>query len=379
MTLELADDYGLRDNVIVLEDEVLKLDMFDSFEIYWDLHELYIHGSFVFRDEGNIFEKKKITTGAKLHLYGKDLIDKEMNQDFILTDVSEIRSQSPTYKTHVVRFMDPAMYSIMKIYKAKGFPENKKIQDIFMEYYKSLDNKKWKERFTQKEVKWMIKKDLTLKNPYIVPADRSLMVILHRILSENDILFFSRRNDYTAIEHKVLLTQKPRAEIFEFMPTNTKYTYRIGDITNNSAKGTSTGTILPNAKEFSYDHNAKKANISKLTHQQITSEGKLGKTESNINEIQEGDKILYNSHGNSTYTDMYRRYTNKMFEIEITVPGTFNNQVGDMVEVNIPTNNFGDTNIDKNISGKYLITKVTDKFVQAYFVQRLTLSRSTFK
>lgn len=379
MVLELADEYGLRDNVILIGDEVLKLDMFDSFEIYWDLHELYVHGTFIFRDEGNIFETNKISTNSTIHIYGKDLIDKEMNMDFIIMDISEIRSKSPTYKTHVVKFIDPVMFNIMKLFKSKGFPEKKKIKDIFLEYYKSLDNKKWVERFTQKEVKWLIKKDLTLEHSYIVPADRPLVTILVRILSDNDILFFPRRDDFIAIEHKMLLSQKVREGTFEFMPTNSKYTYRIGDITNNSAKGTASNMILPNAKEFTYDYNAKRANISKLSYDKIQEDGKLGTNDPGLVKEQEGDKILYNSHGNSSYQEMYRRYTNKMFEIDIVVPGTFNNQIGDLVEVNIPTNAFGDTDIDKNISGEYLITKVTDKFIQSSFVQLLTLSRSSLK
>lgn len=62
----------------------------------------------------------------------------------------------------------------------------------------------------------------------------------------------------------------------------------------------------------------------------------------------------------------------------MTVPGTFNNNIGDVVEIIIPTSN-NKLDIEKNISGKYLIIKVTDKIMMNKFVQQITIARAKNK
>jgi hypothetical protein len=63
---------------------------------------------------------------------------------------------------------------------------------------------------------------------------------------------------------------------------------------------------------------------------------------------------------------------------EVIVPGWSKRNIGDIIELQMETLNINE-DIDKNMSGKWVITKMIDKVAQGHFTQLLTIARSVNK
>lgn len=375
MALELNSSLELVESKIKVKDKELNVDEIQDIEIYWDMDNLYTYGFITFRDELNFVENAPILVNDEIEVYFKDGLKKIYKQKFIIQKIVK----AGTYKgvNHATfEIIDKNAIHFMKVYDSKGFM-NKTVQDVIVEYYK---------KHNQEEDRKMLN-DSTPNNwgndgnaSFIVPGDRSLFSSLNLFIKESDILLFNRRDEIMMTDYKRMNSRNARKEFFTINPDNQFYNFRIGDYFVKGGDSFSNTITNSDTEVVSYDYKAgKKVVKQNIGFKEATASSKsLGKTDIDPVPSNETKRIVYAPNNSNKNMYIQKKYANRAIEVVMTVPGAFINNVGDVVEIVIPTSN-NKLDIEKNISGKYLITKVVDKITLNKFVQQITVSRAKNK
>lgn len=375
MPLELNSSLELAESKIKVKDKEINVDEIQDVEIYWDMDNLYTFGTIAFRDELNFIENAPILVNDEIELYFKDGLKKVYKQTFIIQKVIK----AGTYKgvNHAtLEIIDKNAIEFMKVYDSKGFI-NTSVQDVIVEYYKKYNKEENRKMYNESTpTGWGNDGNSSL----IVPGDRSLFSSLNMFIKETDILLFNRRDDIMLTDYKKLNSKNPKKEVFTINPENQFYNYRIGDYYVKGGDSFANTITNSDTEVVTYDYKAgKKVVKQNMGFKEASNESKsLGKTDINIVPSNETKRIVYASNNSGSNMFIQKKYANRAIQIVMTVPGTFNNNIGDVVEIIIPTSN-NKLDIEKNISGKYLIIKVTDKIMMNKFVQQITIARAKNK
>lgn len=375
MALELNSSLELVESKITVKGKELNVDEIQDLEIYWDMDNIYTYGTLTFRDELNFVENAPILVNDEIELYFKDGLKKVYKQTFIIQKV--IKAGSHKGVNHcTLELMDKNAIGFMKVYDSKGFV-NKSVQEVIVEYYKKYNQEKDRKLLNNSTpTGWGNDGNSSL----IIPGDRSLFSSLNMLVRETDILLFNRRDEIYVTDYKKLNSQEARKENFTINPDNQFYNYRIGDYYVKGGDSFANTVTNSNTEVVTYDYKAgKKVVKQNMGFKEASSASKsLGKTDIDIVPDNQTKRIVYASNNSGSNMFLQKKYANRAIQVVMTVPGTFNNNVGDVVDITIPTSN-SKLDIEKNISGKYLIIKVVDKIMMNKFVQQITVARAKNK
>lgn len=375
MALELNSSLELVESKITVKGKELNVDEIQDLEIYWDMDNIYTYGTLTFRDELNFVENAPILVNDEIELYFKDGLKKVYKQTFIIQKV--IKAGSHKGVNHcTLELMDKNAIGFMKVYDSKGFV-NKSVQEVIVEYYKKYNQEKDRKMYNNSTpTGWGNDGNSSL----IIPGDRSLFSSLNMLVRETDILLFNRRDEIYVTDYKKLNSQEARKENFTINPDNQFYNYRIGDYYVKGGDSFANTVTNSNTEVVTYDYKAgKKVVKQNMGFKEASSASKsLGKTDIDIVPDNQTKRIVYASNNSGSNMFLQKKYANRAIQVVMTVPGTFNNNVGDVVDITIPTSN-SKLDIEKNISGKYLIIKVVDKIMMNKFVQQITVARAKNK
>lgn len=375
MALELNSSLELVESKITVKGKELNVDEIQDLEIYWDMDNIYTYGTLTFRDELNFVENAPILVNDEIELYFKDGLKKVYKQTFIIQKV--IKAGSHKGVNHcTLELMDKNAIGFMKVYDSKGFV-NKSVQEVIVEYYKKYNQEKDRKMYNNSTATgWGNDGNSSL----IIPGDRSLFSSLNMLVRETDILLFNRRDEIYVTDYKKLNSQEARKENFTINPDNQFYNYRIGDYYVKGGDSFANTVTNSNTEVVTYDYKAgKKVVKQNMGFKEASSASKsLGKTDIDIVPDNQTKRIVYASNNSGSNMFLQKKYANRAIQVVMTVPGTFNNNVGDVVDITIPTSN-SKLDIEKNISGKYLIIKVVDKIMMNKFVQQITVARAKNK
>lgn len=375
MALELNSSLELVESKITVKGKELNVDEIQDLEIYWDMDNIYTYGTLTFRDELNFVENAPILVNDEIELYFKDGLKKVYKQTFIIQKV--IKAGNHKGVNHcTLELMDKNAIGFMKVYDSKGFV-NKSVQEVIVEYYKKYNQEKDRKMYNNSTpTGWGNDGNSSL----IIPGDRSLFSSLNMLVRETDILLFNRRDEIYVTDYKKLNSQEARKENFTINPDNQFYNYRIGDYYVKGGDSFANTVTNSNTEVVTYDYKAgKKVVKQNMGFKEASSASKsLGKTDIDIVPDNQTKRIVYASNNSGSNMFLQKKYANRAIQVVMTVPGTFNNNVGDVVDITIPTSN-SKLDIEKNISGKYLIIKVVDKIMMNKFVQQITVARAKNK
>ena len=375
MVLEEVESALLRECIIKVKGkEIDSTHIMDS-EITWDLHSFMNYGYITFRDALNHVENAPIIVGDELDMYFKDFDKKIYKQKFKVQKISKIKVKSGAKEFYAkIEFIDKNSFEFMKVYESKAY-KSKPVQDFIKEYFNKYkqDDKSLTDETTP----------LYFGNngdeSFIIPSDRSFFKTLNKMITDVDMLFFNKRKEVMMTFYDKLTSKGPRGPAFKPDPKNEHYIHKIADYDIKNYDGFTSNITNGKIEIYSIDYKAGKK-IIKTPYDFSTAEGEIGKLGGTTIPITEDKdpKVLFSTYNSKAVQSIAKKYASKAVEIVMTVPGTFENEVGDVIEVEFPTGNIKE-DIEKNISGKYLITKVVDKIISGYFVQQLTVSRTCNK
>lgn len=375
MALELNSSLELVESKIIVKGKEINVDEIQDVEIYWDIDNLYTFGTVTFRDELNFIENAPILVNDEIELYFKDGLKKVYKQTFIIQKV--VKAGTHKGVNHAsLEIIDKNAIEFMKVYDSKGFV-NTSVQDVIVDYYKKYNKEENRKMYNESTpTGWGNDGNASL----IVPGDRSLFSSLNMFIKETDILLFNRRDDIMMTDYKKINTKEAKKDKFTINPDNQFYNYRIGDYYVKGGDSFANTITNSDTEIVTYDYKVgKKVVKQNLGFKEASDASKsLGKTDVITAPTNETKRIVYASNNSGSNMFIQKKYANRAIQVVMTVPGTFENNIGDVVEIVIPTSN-NKLDIEKNISGKYLVIKITDKIIANKFVQQLTIARAKNK
>jgi hypothetical protein len=376
MFLKITDFHDLQEIRIKIDGyEIVHEDIRDL-EIHWQINEIYTVGSLKWVDSVHMIEHKPLKVNDIMDLYWKDASGETYKQKFVITEVQDVRTEI-RQNIGAIRFIDQNTIEFLKTYHSKGFTHNK--MDEICKFYIGKYKK-------DKEPKYDITKKVwgneqgDDSNSHVVPGDRSLMNNFYRFMAEGDFIIYQDREHIVLTEWKKITSKSALDHKLKFVPENMSYMGKMGEYKSAPANGLAANIIMPDHKTVRIDHTkGKKLIKSDLDYKKARDDsGKTGATD--VEWVQgNGTRVIgYSTNTSDSHDYSYKKYVNNMVLAEVIVPGWSKRNIGDIIELQMETLNINE-DIDKNMSGKWVITKMIDKVAQGHFTQLLTIARSVNK
>ena len=378
MFLKLTDAHLLDEFIVKIGSyRIVNQDVRDM-NINWQINEIYTVGEIQFVDSVHMIEHKPVRVNDEIEISMTDAIKENYKQTFIITDISELRVEKNEVVA-VLKFIDKNSFEYMRSFRSKGFSHAKSndIAKFLLDEYKK-DDKSVKNEISG-EKKWG-NEEKSGTETHVLPGDRTVMNNLYRLMSEGDFVVFQSRKNINMTEWKKLTSAEQVEYRLKMVPGNMSYLGKMGDYEAKTSDALSSNTIMPDQDTMKIKHYDGKKIIKKDLKYDLARDesGKCGSTD--IEWVKgNGTKIMgYMTNTSESGMYNYKKYVNNMIVMECVVPGTFKRDIGKTIDVQLETLDISQ-DIDKNMSGKWVIIKIVDKTHQGFFTQKLTLARSVQK
>jgi len=366
-TIGLASNQ-LKDFSVKIDGTKLTNGQVNSIQMRWTLDSMNVVGSMVFRDMSDMVTRLPIRGDNKIVMSMTDFDGGVSKQEFIVVDVTQTRIQSGEPAV-MLKFVDPISMEAIRMYNGMSW-KKAKMSDI-IDHQETL-----KSALSGKQTDFT--SDLTEYENFVMHLGVSFNVIIHWMAKKDNVVVFQTRDNFCIKTYKDLFGGSKTGNKFIYKSPNSTYRSRIYAYETIFGKSLATNIFQPKGKVVSFD--PKKKAPEEVTETNSGSQGKLSSTGNTAGSIKDtGEKLYYRSttHNKSATEQMWSRNSHKDLQINILVPGKFETNVGDIVELDLVS--YGMSMLPEiNISGNWLITKVVDNIVPPDFVQRLTLSRAKY-
>jgi hypothetical protein len=375
MQLKLNENTVLNEYKVTVNGKNLGSQDMRGIEIRWSLDEIYTIGNIVFLDTIGMIEHGKVKVHDELEISYTDAMEEKYKQKFYITDVHETRADAAKIFAEI-KFIDRNIINWMNTYESKGFSHGK-LKDI-LEYYipKYKKDLNPNNELDGKEI-WGNKDSVSCG--HVVPGDRSLAVLIQRWEQEGNFMFFQTRKDINITKWKKLTAKSPDEYPLKVFSPNQSYIGLIGDLRIRAADGVATNVVLSDLQEVTLkleESGSKIFTDVKLKYTEIQDEtGSTSSTDIPLIKSNGTENIAVRTNLSQKHKANYAKFLNNAIQMEVVVPGWAKRNIGDVVKVHIGTHDVIE-DIDKVQSGKWLISKITDKVNQGFYTQKLTLIRS---
>lgn len=376
MWLKITDFHDVDDFKVTVDQYEISFDDVRGIEIHWNINEIYTLGYITWIDSIKMIEHKPVRPGEFIEMYWQDGQKETFKQTFVITDIEEIRTEKEQ-TIGTIRFIDKNSFNFLKTFHSKGFDNGdmKEIVDFFINKYKQ--DKEVENKLSEK--KWGNEEDAD-KMTHIIPQDRPLLNSLYKLMLDGDFMIYQTRDKLIVCDWKDITSKGPLDHKLVLQPDNINYIGKIGDIKSKLAEAIATNIIMPDTTTLKIKHYEGKKLIQKdLDYKKAIEEsGKLGATDIKWVEGNGTKALSYSTNTSEAFMNSFKKYVNEALCLEVVVPGWNKRNIGEVLDIMLET---GDINvdIDKNMSGKWLIIGIVDKISQGYFVQKITLARSVQK
>jgi hypothetical protein len=325
-----------------------------------------------------MIEHGKLRIHDEIEIYYVDALKETYRQTFLLTDIQDNRATEPFKIFATLKFIDKNIINWLNTFEAKGFEHNdvdkilkyyidKHKKDLVPKYELTADKCKWGNETKPKETS------------HVVPNDRSLAVLIQRWEQEANFIFFQNRKNIVATHWSKVLKKSPLEHPLKLNTPNEQYVSKIGDIQVKSADALSSNIVIPNITEYYVDHlsgGKKQVKVELDFKRALEESGSIGNTQVDWVKSNDTKQVAIRTPTSQKFIANYQKFINNMIVMEVIVPGWNKREIGEIVEVKMESHDNLTQDVDKNLSGKWLISKLTDKINQGFFSQKLTLTRS---
>jgi len=359
---------ALKNFDITIDGIKLTISQIKSVKIKWNINNFKISGEIIYSDIGNIIENLPIRGENEVILSMKDFDDKISTQIMKVIDVEYTMSSSgiPTVK---LVLLDPISIAAIQMYNEMSW--KKESADKIIDHEETL-----KPLLVGKN------KDFGSPNEkhenFVIPLNVSFNVVAHWLARHNNMMFFQNRTDFIFQPLNKLFSKGKKGDKFRYKTVNTAYRRRIYEYNVNMGKLLETNLFQPDAKVASFDIGNKHSKWTNETFkdalEEVSSKGSIDpKLTSTTNKhFYKSDYLI-----KDVVDFMWQKNSYRGLELEILVPGQFDTNIGDIVELDIVNYN-KHTQPEANINGEWLIQEIVDVIRPPDFLQRITLARNKF-
>lgn len=339
-----------------------------SIKMKWNIESFNVVGSIIYKDLSNMVENLPIRGDNTIVMAMTDFDDAVSFQTFKIVDVGQTRTKSGEPAV-VFKFVDPISMTAIRMFNGMSWLEEHmiKIIDHDETLGPSLVGKK---------------KDYCPPPPahhfFVMNLGVSFNVIMHWLAKKDDILWFQTRDSFVMQPFKELYARPPKGDKFRYKTPNNFYRRKMYEYKTLFGKALESNAFQPTGKVATFDANLKiSVNVEESN---AGSQEKLASTGNTPQSVPAtGQRYYYRSttHADSSTAQMWSKNSHKDVELIMVVPGKFDTNIGDVVELD--TVNYDHREEPEyNINGLWLITQIVDNINPPDFVQRMTLSRAKF-
>lgn len=354
--LKIADEFSIPANAI------------NNLSIDYDIEKPYVSGSFELETEFDLGNALQFKGETNLQLQAKDVLDYQVNEKFVIFDFNCSRESVNRFVSSG-KFIDVVSWDLSKKFVSKGF-NNCDLKDVISD----VDVGKEALEKSTKELEF---DELKKVENFVVSSDKNLLSVQDRMKEYFNCVYFQTHNKikiktWNKLYRNNTLTVGDTEVTYANPAESGTPLFDVIEYKNISAQGIDVSKFGARVKTYSY--NPLKRTVKPFEYDLTQANRDLNNIEE-MKEIPVGTKSVYISHINPEEQIKYTFQRHLMFNSQfmLLASGFFCVNPGETVNLSIK----GHENSVENISGKYLITKVTDSITQGYLTQRVVLSRPT--
>lgn len=337
--------------------------------ILWDIRGLAVKGTIAINDYTSFTEQKAIRGGEVVVMDMEDNDGNPCKEELIVINVSHTRNVGGDYIV-LLDLLDPLSVGAIQLYPEKSW-ESENMVNI-------IDDSDTLGPLLDTKSKNFGAPPINHEN-FVVPLNMSFNVVIGWLMKYNNMMFFQNRDEYIMKTPADVVSDSDLGATFLYKPNNMHNSYAVSEYTAKYGNMVQSDLLQPMTKTASFDILDKQAKFTEEDYEsQIDKIGGFGSEAHNFG-VGENPRHAYKSdyHVIEQVDNQYQR--NGFFEEEmiIMVQGRFEHQIGQEVEIDF-VSKYDETSPDKNISGSWIISEITDIVIPPDFVQRITLSRTKF-
>jgi len=362
---------ALKEFNVTIDGTKITNNQIHELRMVWNVDGFKIIGSLAFSDETGLIEELPIRGGNTVVMSMKDYDDVVSTQSFKVVEVSNIRGVTKPLVT--LSLIDPITLTAMQKH-----PETSWSSENIVGIIDHID--------TMKPSLVGKKKDFSSTPPkhsnFCTPLHVSFNVVMHWLAKNADVMLYQTRKDFVIQPLKELFSRAKKGNIFYLKPPNENYRRFVYEHSLHLGKLMNATTLQPTAKIASFDPSNKHSKFSDMSFS--SSRGKMAETASfgATDDSQEATETKYfystDYHISEISDKQWSKHAYKDLTLELLVPGQFDTNIGDIVEVDFTNWLNKETTPEKNLNGLWFIIEVIDIIKPPEFAQRLTLGRSKY-
>ena len=367
MLIEQSPLTALKDLDLKLANEVsIPINSINNLSIDYDIENPYVSGSFEFETDFDLGEMLNFKGESELQLQAKDAFENKINEKFIIFNFTCVRQSFNNYISSG-KFVDIVSWEFSKIFISKGF-NNCNLKDV-------LSDEQVGKNALEKSTKDLDFDDTKKIENFVISGDKNLLSIQNKMKEYFNCVFFQTHNEikiktWNNLFRKQILKIKDKEITFINPSPNANEFFGILEFQTDSAKGLEISKYGTKVKCFSYNP------LERTTKPFEYDLAQANKDLNNLGDIKETShavKNIYIAHINPEEQIKYNFQRNLMFNSKIVflTNGLLNINPG--FTINLSFKQYEKNS--ENLSGQYLITKVTDNIVQGFLTQRIVATR----
>ena len=367
MLIEQSPLTALKDLDLKLANEVsIPINSINNLSIDYDIENPYVSGSFEFETDFDLGEMLNFKGESELQLQAKDAFENKINEKFIIFNFTCVRQSFNNYISSG-KFVDIVSWEFSKIFISKGF-SNCNLKDV-------ISDEQVGKNALEKSTKDQDFDETKKIENFVISGDKNLLSIQNKMKEYFNCVFFQTHNEikiktWNNLFRKQILKIKDKEIIFTNPAPNANEFFGILEFQTDSAKGLEISKYGTKVKCFSYNPLER---TTKPFEYDLTQANKDLNNLGKIKETSQAVKNIYIAHINPKEQIKYNFQRNLMFNSKIVflTNGLLNINPG--FTINLSFKQYEKNS--ENLSGQYLITKVTDNIVQGFLTQRIVATR----
>jgi hypothetical protein len=350
-------------------DYEIHYDWWANLTMNWKLDSSMVSGSIMFFDALDFAESIPLGNNNTISITLKDSQEKDFTYTFGITDV--VKSPGTSGRKVMLKFMDTMSVEGATTFISKGYKDQTTkqiVQDVY-DNILTVNPEQYEQNITQDGNKY---------STYVLNGNKNLSKNLNILYDLQGMLYYKTRTKVNAIYPHEIFADKPKELVYSIQSENPDY---IGIIDEwDYASGFNLDAYTPDTKKVWFSPFDKQV-------QTVTTD--LDEANDNFTKKLAGDYTLddlkYNLvdsiESQTNYVDPTRQLIKQQIMKavdknvnEIFINGTFDNNVGDIVTLDIPTSTGNLDEVDEQASGLWIIVEITDH-INTTFFQTLSLQR----
>lgn len=356
--------YFIPDFLLKIKDVEIPQRAINNLIIQYDMFKPYVYGEIEIVSDLDIYPLIEFDGECEMSLKATDGLKFSTLENFILHELSSTKMDNNQFCLRG-KFYDVASHELQKYFICKSF-KDKRLQDLINEFKDDFDK-------TKKDTDY---KDTETLEYFIFNPSLHVLDNIDNISDSFGVRFFHTHSKLKILPLENILSQKLKKIGNEnmravFPPEVDGNPFNIIEYKNTDLQGLNVAQQSVKRKMYSYNPLDRKNTLTEYNLKQANED--LGLLDDNTEKSGEGIVFSYYSNTNAEIKLKQDLRIQSLFNSQFSFlqGGCLGLDVGDTILLDISNGK----DLDKQKSGKYLVSSVTDKYTQGYLTQMVRVVR----